>query len=1047
MKAWTIILPVVALGSLANGSGPLAAEVRWDFDRPGDTAGWQPLNDIREMTVRDGSLHLRMGARDPYMWTGEAPLEVATSGIGTLELRMRTAVYGVIQVYWTTDRSPEWYGPDRKRLTCKLIGDGAWHTYRIRLYRHSAWAGTLVHLRLDPVETVARPGAEVTAEIDYIRICGPAEQQTALFSLSRPLAERGQPFRLWCRMYNDGAKPLTDAHARLALPRGVVLTGGQLAQPFAAIAPGEASLVSWELRAADDGVYDLRVTVSAGGGDRTLTRRVHVSEGLHPRAGRNDVVLANSRVRAVFVRDTFGYGRCYLARYDRRDRRWLPLARLRSFSRLVAGTPEADGDVYADRWELLESTRDVQTVRFRATVADGAGVLWDMSFTFSLAENSDLLAVRYTATPRRETKLYRLEGPMLRVGEGSFGIAKDAAIFPGLEFLQYGQESSSLRDFTNDWRFRMAPHPYRITISAMSVTHQGSTVGLLWDLQQRWDGAKTLPTACFASPNTIGDFPAWTEYGEHHLLGLSLPSVPQPVPENHELADEPYLARAGRPLTLTAKVLLAESDDPTYAVQRWIADRGLPPPAPPPRPLEASLDLCRRAYLETLWSQEKRGWTPYPDSDTYRNNAWVELLLRLDALTTPRPEVRQELLARVAEVAPARVEGPVGADWSWSRIPYFLGLFDRDTLTHLESRARDAMRRQQPDGSWHYIPLPLPEGFENCPPLGSADIKSVYQTGAEATNTLRWANISGDRQALAAGLKALDFLSSRRELVPQGAPFEDPAISPYLWSSGLALAAFLEGYRATGRPEHLEGARYWARAGLPFVYLWNLPGVPLQRYATIGVFGSSYYDHANWIGRPVQWLGLEYAYQLRHLAAVDRSFPWTTVADGITTSALHQLATEGPNLGTYPDSVEGAGDTAAPGFREMFGVWIQPDLILLNLLAARGMDPDIHMAVAESADQRLHLSSAARIEHLQPAPCGFSAVLSYLPGETVCTVVAGLDRPTALSARGQPLPEVPSLREVSEGWMYDEARGMVYAKTRFVRPRLRLECQTLPGQQ
>ena len=1031
----------LSLGASLAGPALAAPETIWSFDQAGDTEGWQPLNDIREMTVRDGSLHLHMGARDPYLWTGEEPLGVATDGIAGLELRMRTSVYGLVQVYWVTDRSPEWYGPDRKLATCKLIGDGAWHTYRVRLDRHPAWAGRLLHLRLDPVETIAKPAAEVTAEIDHIRLYGPADQQAVRVSLSRPLAERGRPFRLWCRLYNDGAQPVAGAAAELRLPDSVVLTDGPSARSFDTVEPGQAALVSWEVRTADAGVHELPVMVRGGGLDSTLTRRVYVSERPAVIAARGDVVLANSRVRAVFVRNSFGYGRCHLSRFHAQTRRWLPLAQMRSLSRLVSGTRDADLDVYADRYELLAGPEGACGVRFRARVTDGAGVPWDMALTFSLAEGSDMLEVLYKATPQADTPLYRLEGPMLRVGEGSFGKAKEAAVFPGLEYLQYDKDSSSLRDFTNEWRFRMAPHPYRVTIPAISVTCQHSTVGVLWDIQQRWDGVQGFPTAQFASPNTVGDFGPWTEYGEHHLLGLSLPSVPQYVPENHELAEEPYAAMAGRPLALRAQVLLAESDDPTHAVQRWIADRGLPPPAPQPRPLEASLDLCRQAYLKTLWSSEARGWKPYPEVDEYRNSAWVELLLRLDALTTPRSEVRQKLLARVDEVAPTRVEGPVGSDTSWSRIPYFLGLFDADTLKHLEAQARDGMRRQQPDGSWHYIVLPLPEGFESSPPLGTPEMKSIYQTGAEATNILRWANISGDPEALAAGLKALEFLASRRELVPQGAPFEDPATSPYLWSSGLALAAFLEGYRATGRPEHLEGARYWARTGLPFVYLWNLPGVPLQRYATIGVFGSSYYEHANWIGRPVQWLGLDYAYQLRHLAALDRSFPWATVADGITTSALHQLATEGPNLGTYPDSVEGAGDTAAPGFREMFGVWIQPDLILINLLAARGIDPDIHMRTVQRQGRQLRLSSAARIDRLQPTPDGFAAELSYLPGEAVCTVIAGLGRPTGVSGAGRALPEVTSLREVTAGWMYDPARGLTYVRTHFGQRRLRLTCK------
>ena len=108
-------------------------------------------------------------------------------------------------------------------------------------------------------------------------------------------------------------------------------------------------------------------------------------------------------------------------------------------------------------------------------------------------------------------------------------------------------------------------------------------------------------------------------------------------------------------------------------------------------------------------------------------DAWVELLLRLDARTAADP-VRTSLLARADEVAKVRHAGPRGGDPTWTKTPYFLGLFDGETLKWLEAEVREALNSQQSDGSWHYVPLPLPEMFASCPPLGQASDVSVYQT-------------------------------------------------------------------------------------------------------------------------------------------------------------------------------------------------------------------------------------------------------------------------------------------------------------------------------
>ena len=91
----------------------------------------------------------------------------------------------------------------------------------------------------------------------------------------------------------------------------------------------------------------------------------------------------------------------------------------------------------------------------------------------------------------------------------------------------------------------------------------------------------------------------------------------------------------------------------------------------------------------------------------------------------------------------------------------------------------------------------------------------------------------------------------------------------------------------TGDPAFLARAKYWAWTGLPFICMWNMQDVSTMRYNAIAVIGSTFYTHS-WLGLPVVWCGLVYAYSIQDLAEFDDSFPWPTIAQGITNSTMCQ---------------------------------------------------------------------------------------------------------------------------------------------------------------
>jgi len=101
--------------------------------------------------------------------------------------------------------------------------------------------------------------------------------------------------------------------------------------------------------------------------------------------------------------------------------------------------------------------------------------------------------------------------------------------------------------------------------------------------------------------------------------------------------------------------------------------------------------------------------------------------------------------------------------------------------------------------------------------------------------------------------------------------------------------------------QYLAEARRWAASGLPFVYLWAR--YPVMLYATPPVYGATNWQAPNWMGLPVQWVGLVYAYSLTMLAPHDHALDWNHVARGILIAGEQMQYPDGPDRGLLPDSL------------------------------------------------------------------------------------------------------------------------------------------------
>ena len=248
-------------------------------------------------------------------------------------------------------------------------------------------------------------------------------------------------------------------------------------------------------------------------------------------------------------------------------------------------------------YQLAGNNRGESIVLLTSEERDEDGVLWSYEARFSLSEESRRLKVEYNLTADKERELTVFNGPILYAGDGAFGERKTAALFPGLEFLETGEASSSSRDVAPPNNNRLVPHPYKITIPLMAVEHKKTLIGLVWDALETWDGKHNMPSAAFASPN-------WHNHQRNHLMGLFLPSVPEWVNENNLTASTPYRLKANQPLTIKAQIIIDGNASILDAMSHWTDAYDVPEPLKAPRSDKEEILLSRYGFMQTVWDEE-----------------------------------------------------------------------------------------------------------------------------------------------------------------------------------------------------------------------------------------------------------------------------------------------------------------------------------------------------------------------------------------------------------------------------------------------------------
>ena len=856
-------------------------------------------------------------------------------------------------------------------------------------------------------------------------------------ALSTPLVTVGRPFGLLLTVKNRGLGRLTEPISfsiREVEGKDLSLLGSTLPEPavLERLDPGAERVLQWgNLVASEPGDWALEA------GDRTVSIHAFPAEpevvpqalpfdglSISPK-GSVQAVLSNGASRVGFVTDREGHAYGILETWSGSE--WQRLGSLYPIAEL-----QLPGDGGEARTLPLRTARVSESENdllleggFFESGAESGEPDWPVRIRLSAPRGTARLGFEYELTARKDAAILSFTGPTVSAGDRAFGVRKDFALFPGLEYLEGDEISSSTRDLAAPLNDRRAPAVHKIATPLMAVQGDEGLIGLLWDANQEWASGRKHPTARFVAP-------AYDSGREGVHLSLRAPSVGDFLEENSLRSIRSYEMKADETLRLEGHIVLDHrfryDENPLVqgskkgglvlqAMRHWFEVYGPPEPSEQPRTWDEERALCRRGYFESTWNEDPPGWS--------HCHGWAPglfvghtLPLLLDIQAGVEDSVAGEIERRVSKVVKAALEkhgkdalqSPAGCHIVLGEPPFRLGYLS-ESLIETKRQAKGLLDSRE-EGLWVWR-----AGSEKHASLGRDGGHTLGQAARNALTVLRAARFTGDPELRERGLAALRQFDLHE--VPRGGQmWECPMDQPDILPAGYAVRAYCEAFRMTGEERFLDKARYWAWTGLPFLYFWDLEGYPTMRYNTIAVIGSTFHTHS-WIGLPVVWCGLVYAYGLQDLAEFDSNFEWKKIAQGITNSAMHQQYTEGASVGCFPDSWNMVKNTPNPAD-------IGPEDIFMNELRLRGVSPEIRFA---RFGETVFLNSAADIADPvgSPAEGGVSFSLTSEPGFKVYSFLGQVPEPSSVAGAGIRVEDGESLEAAGEGWFHDSTlEGIVF---------------------
>ena len=543
--------------------------------------------------------------------------------------------------------------------------------------------------------------------------------------------------------------------------------------------------------------------------------------------------------------------------------------------------------------------RSESSIEAAAEIRDPDGAVWRFTRKFAPLKptQADGEAIEITTTAQVSESRAVLWLPMFEIsaGAGSFGEAKDQAVFGGLEYLDKNEPSRSEADILGPESQRQLPENYKITLPLMAVQQAKNYIGLTWDGDPKF-------SALFDSPDRI-------YHSGGHLMAFVFPgSAPESRDTGSLLPYEPTILTANSPLIFKCALIGGAGESVVPAIQQTFARLNPPPISSLTPDLQTAIRIEAAGWLDSKLREGGKFHHAFPG--TYPLQPAGDAALWLDYLATITADKSLAARLKVAQNEILSAIPPEELNYSGVghvRTPAPALLYGATTQNAERAAVigRSLLHEFEPDGSVRYQ---KPEkGNDLSRKHFAPDANGL--TAQRVATVLELAIFSGDADLTAEGIRLLRGLAKFKNTVPRGAQtWEVPLHTPDILAAANLVRAYALGYELTGEQEFYQSAEYWAWTGLPFVYLRNPTGQAVGAYATIAVFGATQWVAPNWMGLPVQWCGMVYADSLRLFARSSpksRAAIWTRIADGITASALRQTYPIGSDLervGLLPDS-------------------------------------------------------------------------------------------------------------------------------------------------
>lgn len=836
-------------------------------------------------------------------------------------------------------------------------------------------------------------GAAYVFDDVSLQLLGPVPAVES-FGPLKAVYEPGGGLTIRAVLANRGGQALVAPTVDLRLPEGVMVARSPVIPE--AIEPGGTVELIWTLEADEPGVYPAQLALWSG--DSTAQRDAFIvvapREWYAKGTGSPRLTLIEGPLQLEVARVGERYGPLLL----RLGGDWAAV--MRGIAEIVIELADGRHESHLVWADSLRHTPGGWVLA--AAVTDGDGTVWRVEAVCTRSADSGTPAIDVLThlTPSRPALLLALRAPMLFVGDLEEGATRESALFPGLDYVEDQERSSDTTSVAPPDHRRYSVHPYKVTLPMVSIAKGDISLALDWDPLQRWDGEHPLPTPLFASPNSY--------YGmDNHLMGLMAPSIPDYMAENEDVAVTSLPLNRGQSVSLAARIRLARDNAGARGVAAALADRlmatGLAPLPPMPCSFEDAAHLCATA-MEAAWHEDEKGWEHTNTGPVSFDPQVAACALRHIALY-PQEGMSGELRRQLAVALSARDVNDYPP----------LGFLIGNPLLAAESsvnRSRVLASAADGEGLWTFRP------DDRTAVLGSAGDTEIGLIAEPASHLLRSARAMGDSTGQAMGLAGVRRLNALAQVPAGGETWEVPLHAPNLRAAAMAVDCNVEAYRITGDREYLAWARHWAFAGMAFIYQWQAPDRDIMPYATISVFGATFYTGL-WFGNAVQWVGLVYAEALRDLALEDSSFPWAQVARGITISAMQQQKTAASpcsHVGYYPDSY-------SPVRGEDTYHWcLEPHLLTRNVLAELNAPLALRTTLLRSGNGlSLRVTSLAQcVATINEAQGAIELDLPAVPEDAVQVLISFVSQPQAVTIKGETLVQDPALQSHA-CWAWDAA--------------------------